>query len=130
MMTPFFVKGGYMNILNSFSSDLYTGHRVLRVASYEEFKNLHCPYDCEIIAINKNPEINEIYMKQVDNMGNEIPGRYSYKEIPEVKFDPDKYVTHEEFNELKEEIRNGFNSLKSSTNTANNGTTKSGYNNK
>ena len=130
MMTPFFVKGGYMNILNSFSSDLYTGHRVLRVASYDEFKNLRCPPDCEVIAINKNPDIKEVYMKQVDALGNEISGKYSYEEIPEIKFDPKDYVTHEEFEELKEEIRNGFDSIKSSANTANNGTAKSGYNNK
>ena len=117
-----------MNILNTFSSDLYTGHRVLRVSSYEEFKALHTPPDCEIMAINKNPDINEIYMKQVDNLGNEKPAKYSYKEIPEVKFDPDKYVTHEEFNELKEEIRNGFNSLKSTTYSTTNGSKPNGNN--
>ena len=116
-----------MNILNTFSSDLYTGHRVLRVSSYEEFKALHTPPDCEVIAINKNPEINEIYMKQVDNFGNENPARYSYKEIPEVKFEPDKYVTVDQFNELKEEIRNGFSAIKSTTYSANGSKSISNY---
>ena len=114
-----------MNILNGFSSDLYSGHRVLRVSSYEEFKNMRFPTDCEVMAINKNPDVKEIYMAQIDNMGNFNPGRYSYEELPEVK-----YVTMDQFNELKEEIRNGFNSLKSAPVSSNNNGSKPGNGNK
>ena len=122
-MTPFFVKGDCMNILNGFNSDLYTGHRVLRVGSYEEFKNLRFPSDCEVIGLNRNPEVKEIYMAQVDNFGNPNFGKYSYEEIPDIPFIPENYVTVEQFNELKEEIRNGFDSLKSSPVTYTNGGT-------
>ena len=97
-----------MNILNAFGSDLYSGHRVIRVNNFEEFENMEIPVDCEVIAINKNPEINECYMKQRDSLGNKVCESYELKAIPKKKLNPDEYVTKEELNDLRKELKDGF----------------------
>ncbi len=117
-----------MNILNAFGSDLYSGHRVIRVNSFEEFEDMEIPVDCEIIAINKNPEINECYMKQRDSLGNRVCERYELKAIPKKKLNPDEYVTKEELNDLRKEIKDGFNSIKQSFTALSTSTGTSGNN--
>lgn len=101
-----------MNILNGFNSDLFSGHRVIRVNNWEEFKNIQIPPDCELLAISGNDD-NFLYMKS-NTSGNVVNERYHFELDPVEEFDPKKYVTVEQFNDLKEEISNGFNSIKQS----------------
>lgn len=109
-----------MSILNGFNSDLFSGHRVIRVDTWDEFKSLQIPTDCELIAINSNPNENYLYMKKSDSAGHVTNERYLYEVDPVEEFDPKKYVTVDQFNELKKEITDGFNSIKQSlaTNSA------------
>ena len=121
-----------MNILSGFNSDLFTGHRVIRVDGWDEFKSLQVPPDCEILAIDKNPEKNYLYMKRTDSLGNPTNERHEYFLSPVEEFDPKKYVTVDQLDDLREEVKNGFDTLKQSlaANTANSGSTKSYNGNK
>ena len=102
-----------MSILNGFNSDLFSGHRVIRVNSWEEFTSLQIPPDCELMAIHATPDKNYIYMKS-NTTGNLVNERYHFEPDPVEEFDPKKYVTVDQFNELREEITDGFNSIKQS----------------
>lgn len=103
-----------MDILNSLNQALYPGHRVIRVKGYQGAKDYPMPRDTEAIMIDEDPTVNYIYMKKVDVNGGEICARYKYEEDPVPEFDPEKYVTTEEFNSRMEEVLNGINTIKQS----------------
>lgn len=115
-----------MNILNGFNSDLYSGHQVIRVDGWDEFKAMQVPPNCELLAIDKDPEKNYLYMKRTDSFGNPTNERHEYHPAPVEEFDPKKYVTVDQLNDLRQEVKDGFHSLKQSitANTANSGNSK------
>ena len=48
----------------------------------------------------------------MDSNGNEVCARYHYDPDPVEEFDPDKYVTVQKFNEFREEMKLGFDSIR------------------
>lgn len=117
-----------MDILNSLNNTLFPGHRVPRANGWKEAEKYQLPRDCEVIILDSNPESDYIYMKKVDAAGVETFARYKIVEEPVPEFNPEKFVTVDDFAKFKEEILNGFDSLKSTiTATAN---TKPAWNGK
>lgn len=103
-----------MDILSGFGSDLFSGHRIIRVKSWESWTNMQIPPNCEVMGIDENPDKNYLYMKRCDQNGNVINARYKYTDDPVKEFDPEKYVTVDQFNELMEKVNNGFDSIQQS----------------
>ena len=99
-----------MDILNTFSQALYPGHRVIRVKGWQGMKSYPLPRDCEAIFIDEDPNVNIMYMKKVDVNGGESYGWYDFTERPNPEFDPEKYLTKEEFNKRIEEVIDAINS--------------------
>lgn len=117
------------NLLSSLSRglnlSLFPGHRVPRVNGWEGVEKFHMPLDCEAVILDKDPNSNHIYMKYVDQNGDEVAERYRIEPDPVPKFEPDKYVSTNDFNsfvsedrKFKEDVLNAINSLKQSV-TAN-----------
>ena len=107
-----------MDILNSLNNTPFPGHRVPRVNGWKEAEKYQLPRDCEVIILDQNPESDYIYMKKVDVSGVETFARYRIEEDPIPEFNPEKFVTTDDFTKFKEEILNGFNSLKSAITSA------------
>lgn len=107
-----------MDILSSLNSTLFPGHRVPRANGWKEAEKYQMPRDCEIIILDQSPESDYIYMKKIDAAGVESFARYKITEDPIPEINPEKFVTIDDFTKFKEEILNGFDSLKS-TITAN-----------
>lgn len=105
-----------MDLLNGLNQTLFPGQRVIRVNGWEAGEKYPMPRDCEAIMLDENPESDYIYMKVTDSNGGEKFARYRITEEPIPKFDPDKYVTANDFNSFKEEVLSGINSLKQSIN--------------
>lgn len=105
-----------MDILSSINQGLnqvlYPGHREKRVDGWEELTKYPMPRDCEGIFLDKDPKSDHIYMKMVDPNGSETCERYKLVPDPVPKFNPENYVTTEEFNSFKEEILDAINSIK------------------
>lgn len=107
-----------MDILSSLSQglnqSLFPGRRVIRVKGYEAAEKYPMPRDCEVILLDDDPDTDYIYMKVTDTNGGEKFARYKIIEDPIPRFEPGKYVTTSDFNSFKEEILDGFDSLKQS----------------
>lgn len=105
-----------MDLLSSLSQGLnqalFPGHREIRVKGWEEAEKYPMPRDCEAIMIDSDPSTDYIYMKVTDTNGGQRFARYKIIEDPIPRFDPDKYVTTNDFNKLKEDMKNGFDSIK------------------
>lgn len=121
------------NILQGLNQTLFPGHTIIRVNGYEAAEKYPMPRDCEAIMLDSDPESSYLYMKKTDSNGGGITARYKYKEEPVPRFDPDKYLTVEDFKNYQEENRkfqedilDAINSIKQSTN----GNSKSGNNSK
>lgn len=93
------------SILTGLNQTLFPGQKVIRVNGYEEADKYPMPRDCEAIFIDSDPLSDHLYMKKTDSNGGTKTERYKYKEDPVPRFDPDKYVTVEAFNEFREETR-------------------------
>ena len=122
-----------MAILDSLNQALMPGHRVIKVDGWQAAEKYPLPRDCEVIMLDADPDVDYIYMKKTDVNGAESFARYIIEEDPVPKFDPEKYVTINDFKNFKEEILNGFNSLKQSIDGAAGNTyssAKSGNSNK
>ena len=120
-----------MDILSELNRALLPGTRGIRVNGWQGADKYPMPRDCEAIMLDSDPESDYIYMKKTDNNGVETLARYQIIEDPIPTFDPSKYVTENEFKEFREEILNGFNSLKQSiTSSSGNTYSKSNGNNK
>ena len=121
------------NILANLNQTLFPGHQVIRVNGWEAAEKYPMPRDCEVIMLDQDPESNYIYMKRTDSNGGPTTARYRIIEEPIPRFDPDKYISVEEFKSYREEnskfqedILDAINSLKQSI--TNSGSTKSnGY---
>lgn len=100
-----------MDLLKALGQAMIPGYRIPRVGSWDELKQYHMPVDCEGIFLDRDPNKDYIYMKRTDVNGGEICARYKIEEDPVREFDPEKYVSVEEFNELKEIVTNGFDSI-------------------
>ena len=100
-----------MDLLKALGQTMMPGHRVPRVGSWDELKQYPMPVDSECIFLDRDPNRDYIYMKRTDANGGEVCARYKIKEDPVQEFDPEKYVRKEEYDELKEIVTNGFNSL-------------------
>ena len=103
-----------MDILNTLNQTLYPGYRVPRVKGWQGMKALFVPRDCEAIAIDEDPKVNIMYMKKVDANGVETMGWYDYTERANPEFDPDKYITKDEFNKKIEEVLDAINTNRQS----------------
>lgn len=119
-----------MAILDSLNQALMPGHRVIKVDGWQAADKYPLPRDCEVIMLDSNPDVNYIYMKKTDINGAESFQRYIFEEDPVPRFDPDKYVTVDDLQKFKEEILNGFDSLKKSIDGAGNSSAKSSNVNK
>lgn len=93
------------NILQGFNQTLFPGHTVIRVDGYEAAEKYPMPRDCEAIMLDSDPESSYLYMKKTDSNGGYKIARYKYKEEPVPKFDPDKYLTVDDFKAYQEENR-------------------------
>lgn len=101
-----------MSIFQTLTQAVAPGQRVIRVAGWEGLKKLSLPRDSEVIALDVDDTKDIFYMKKVDTLGNEVCGRYKFTEYPVEEFEPDKYVTKKDFDEFREEIRSGFDSIR------------------
>ena len=101
-----------MDIFNNLNQILYPGNRVIRVKGYQGAKEYSIPRDSEVILLDVDPAVNYIYMKKVDNNGVEQLARYKFEEDPVPEFDPEKFVTKDDFNAKMQEVLDGINSLK------------------
>ena len=123
-------KGNEMAILDSLTQSLYPGQRVIKVDGWQAAEKYPMPRDCEVVMLDKDPNEDHIYMKRTDVNGAPTFERYLIEADPVPRFDPEKYVTVDDFKNFKEEILNGFNSLKQSITGSANSNTKSGGNSK
>ena len=119
-----------MDILEGLNQTLFPGYRVIRVNGWEAAEKYPLPRDCEAIMLDSNPESDHIYMKKVDVNGAPNFERYKITRDPVPRFDPEKYVTVDSFDNFKKEILDGFDSLKQSFAANNGGYNKSSGNNK
>ena len=103
-----------MVFLDNINQALMPGQKVIKVDGWQAAKKYPVPRDCEVIMIDSNPDVDYIYMKKVDINGGESFERYMIEADPVPEFDPDKYVTVDDLKKCKEEILNGFTSLKQS----------------
>lgn len=111
-----------MNLLDTINQtlnqSLFPGHRELRSNGWEEAKNHQMPRDCEAsfwdFTSDPDPDVNYVYLKTIDINGSEKFMRYQLVEKPIPKFEPENYVTKNDFNEFKEDILDAINSLKQS----------------
>ena len=122
------------NILAGLNQTLFPGHTVIRVNGWEEAEKYPMPRDCEVIMLDKDPESDYIYMKKTDSNGGPTTQRYKITEAPVPRFDPDKYLSVDDFKSYQEENRkfqedilDAVNSLKQSISF---NYSKSGGNNK
>ena len=107
-------KSGFMNILGNLSNVILPGARVPRIPGWDELKKFAMPRDSEGFWLDADDNKDYFYLKAVDANGVETCMRYRYEPDPVEEFDPNKYVTVTDFNALREEMRNGFNSIKES----------------
>ena len=121
-----------MAILDSLNQALMPGGRVIKVDGWQAAQKYPLPRDCEVIMLDSNPDADYIYMKKTDINGAETFERYMIEADPVPSFDPEKYVTIDDFKNFKEEILNGFNSLKQTIDGSGTGSnvSKSTYGNK
>lgn len=97
---------------------LTPGQRLLECEGFEAAEKYPFPRDCKAAIFDKNDDY--FYIKDTDVNGAVTLRMFSYQEVPIPKFDPKKYVTVDDFNSFREEIRNGFNSLQQSITAAGN----------
>lgn len=117
---------GMLESLNqTLGQALYPGHREIRVSGWEQAEKYPMPRDCEAVLLDSDPDSDYIYMKVTDSNGGERFARYKIIEDPIPRFEPGKYVTTSDFMSFKEEILNGFDSLKQSIAAAGNSDYKS-----
>ena len=100
------------NLSQGLNQAFFPGHREVRVRGWEEAEKYPLPRDCEAVLLDADPNSDYIYMKKVEADGTERFERYLLVAKPVPKFDPDKYVSTSEFNKLKEDMNNGFDSIK------------------
>ena len=93
------------NILQGLNQTLFPGHQVIRVNGWEGAEKYPIPRDCEVIMLDKDPESDYIYMKKTDSNGDPITQRYKITEAPVPKFDPEKYLSVQDFKSYQEENR-------------------------
>lgn len=114
-----------MDLLNTTNPTLLPGQRLLKTkGGYEAAEKYPMPRDCETVIFDEDEDY--FYIKKTDTNGGVIFLRYRYEEDPIPKFDPKKYVTVDDFNSLKEEMLNGFNSIQQAI-TASSPNTSTGY---
>lgn len=100
-----------MDILSRFDQTFLPGGRVRRLNGWEALKKFSMPRDCEGMFLDVDDSKDYLYMKKTDPDGVETCARYKLTlDMPE-EFDPHNYVNVRDFNEFREEIRNGFNSI-------------------
>lgn len=110
-----------MELLNTNNTTLFPGQRLLRTnTGYKGAEKYPMPRDCEAPIFDENEDY--VYIKKTDTNGGIFLSRYRLEEDPIPEFDPTKYVTVEDFSKFREDILNGFNSLKQTiTNERSNG---------
>lgn len=101
-----------MDILSRFDQTFLPGGRVRRLDGWDALKKFPMPRDCEGMFLDADDSKDYLYMKKTYPDGAEKCARYKLVlDMPE-EFDPHNYVNVRDFNEFREEIRNGFDSIK------------------
>ena len=106
------------DILSNLNRAILPGARVPRVHGWEGALKFPMARDAEVILLDEDDSKDRMYMKYVDKDGNEICERYHYTPDPVKEINPDNYITKDEFNALREEMRDGINSIKKSVEDA------------
>lgn len=106
------------NLLGSINPVLTPGQRLLTVKGCEAADKYPMPRDCHAAIFDEDEDY--LYIKRTDTNGGVTLDRYRLEPDPIPKFDPKKYVTKDDFDSFKEEIRNGFNNLQQSIAAAGN----------
>lgn len=107
-----------MDILSRFDQTFFPGGRVRRLDGWDALKKFPMPRDCEGMFLDVDDSKDYLYMKKTYPDGAEKCARYKLVlDMPE-EFDPHNYVNVRDFNEFREEIRNGFNSIKQQLSSA------------
>lgn len=108
-----------MELLNTITTPvLQPGQRLLSTDSgFEGAEKYPFPRDCEASIFDA--EDNYFYIKKTDVNGASTIRMFKYEEVPIPRFDPKKYVTIDDFDSFKEEMRNGFTSIQSAISNIN-----------
>ena len=111
------------NLLTGLNQTLFPGHTVIRVNGWDAAEKYPMPRDCEAIMLDSDPESDYIYMKKTDSNGGATTERYKIKADPIPRFDPDKYISVEQFKvyqdeqkKFQEEVLDAIYSLKQPSN--------------
>ena len=97
-----------MDNLQGLIQNLYPGYRVIKVDGWQNAQDYPVPRDCEVILLDSKQDY--IYMKKVDVNGGKEFERYKITVDPIPVFDPNKYVTIEDFDNFKKELLDAINS--------------------
>ena len=107
-----------MDLTNITNPAILPGQRLLQTNNgWQGAEKYPTPRDTVVPIFDSDESY--LYIKTTDANGGSSLRRFKLEEDPIPVFDPDKYVTKEDFNALKEEITNGFNSIQQSLAGAN-----------
>lgn len=99
---------------NLWQPQLATGTRLNAVKGFDAAEKYPTPKDSVVPIFDEDADY--VYIKTTDVNGGVSMRMFSMKEEPIPKFDPKKYVTIDDFNSFREEMRNGFNAIHQSIN--------------
>ena len=99
--------------LTSFTNPtLMPGQRLLSVKGYDGAEKYPMPRDCQAAIFDTEEDY--LYIKSTDTNGGVTIKRYHLEEEPIPKFEPDQYVTINDFKKFKEEVLNGIRDIQES----------------
>ena len=101
-----------MDLLNAMNPSLAPGQRLLGVKGYSAAEKYPFPRDCQAALFDEEEDY--VYIKKTDVNGGVTVDRYRLELDPIPVFDPQKYVTVDDFDKFKEEVLNGINSIQRS----------------
>lgn len=100
-----------MDLFNNQTQAFFVGQKIPKVSGFNAVDKFSLPRDCEAFFLDEENDIGYIKKTDVNGNGYKI-WMFDMKEKPIPVFDPDKYVTKDEMNQLKEDITRGFDDLK------------------
>ena len=101
-----------MAILGNTGRVISPGERLIFTNGYEEAEKYPTARDSEVPIFDSGEDY--VYIKRTDSNGYSTIRRMKLVDDPIPKFDPKLYVSVDDFNDLKKEVRDGFNSIQQS----------------
>ena len=99
--------------LNTFTNPtLLPGQRLLTTRGYDGAEKYPMPRDCQAPIFDTDEDY--LYIKATDTNGGVSIRRYKLEEDPIPKFEPEKFVTIDDFKKFKEEILDGIRDIQES----------------